>query len=104
LSVQLSVVAVGIAGVLVLGGVVLPLSTSWSVGQNVTGRVVGAIVDFLPAVAFFGGLAVLAFGVVPRWIPVVWLAYAAGAVIAHLGDSLNLAGVGPGTLTVPPDR
>ncbi|MBF4764423.1 hypothetical protein ISU07_14920 [Nocardioides islandensis] len=92
LSVQLAVVAVGIVAVSVLGGSVLALSTSWSVGQNVTVQVVGAVVDFLPAIGSFGGIAVLAFGVMPRWVPVVWVAYAAGAVIAYLGDSLNLAG------------
>jgi ABC-2 type transport system permease protein len=92
LSIQLAVVALGIVGVSVLGGAVLALSTSWSVGQNVTGQVAGAVVAFLPAITFFGALAVLAFGVVPRWVPAVWLAYASGAVIAYLGDSLNLAG------------
>jgi ABC-2 type transport system permease protein len=93
LSVQLALVVVGIVVVSVHGGAVLALSTSWSVGQNVAGQVAGAVVGFLPAIGFFGGLAVLAFGVVPRWVPVVWLAYAAGAVIAYLGDSLNLPGV-----------
>jgi ABC-2 type transport system permease protein len=91
LSIQLAVVALGIIGVSVLGAGVLALSTSASVGHNVTGQVAGAVIAFLPAIAFFGGLAVLAFGVVPRWVPAVWLAYAVGAGIAYLGDSLNLA-------------
>ena len=34
----------------------------------------------------------LVFTAVPRWESVVWLVYAAGAAIAYLGDSLNLAG------------
>ena len=79
----------------VAGGAALAVSTSWSLGHDVTGQVVRAIVDFLPAVVFFGGLAVLAFAVVPRWQPVVWLVYAAGAVIAYLGDSLEPGRAGP---------
>jgi ABC-2 type transport system permease protein len=93
LSTQIAVVALGIAGVSVLGGGVLALSTSASMGRNVTGQVAGAVVDFLPAIAFFGALGVLFFGVAPRWVPAVWLAYAAGAGIAYLGDSLNLPGL-----------
>jgi ABC-2 type transport system permease protein len=89
LSIQLAIVALGMVGVSVLGGAALALSTSWSVRHNVTGQVVGA---FLPAVGFFGGLGLLVFGVVPRLASVVWLAYAAGAAIAYLGDALNLAG------------
>jgi ABC-2 type transport system permease protein len=91
LSVQLAVVGIGIFVLSVAGGAVSAVTTSWSVGENVTGPVMRASVDFLPAVVFFGGLAVLVFTVVPRWGPVVWLVYAAGAVIAYLGDSLNMA-------------
>jgi ABC-2 type transport system permease protein len=91
LSVQLAGVAAGIVTVSVAGGVVFAASGSWSMGVNVTAEVVRAIVDFLPAVVFFGGLALLAFAAVPRLGSVLWLIYAAGAVIAYLGDSLNLA-------------
>ena len=75
----------------VAGGAALVISTSMSVGHDVTGQVVRAIVDFLPAVVFFAGLTVLLFTVMPRWQPAAWLVYAFGAVIAYLGDSLNLA-------------
>jgi ABC-2 type transport system permease protein len=91
LSVHLGVIGSGIVVVSVVGGAALAVSTSWSVGENVTGQVARAILDFLPAVVFFAGLAVLVFAVVPAWGPVVWLAYAAGAVIAYLGDSLHMA-------------
>ena len=90
LSVQLVVVAAGIVVVSATGGAALAISTSMSVGHDVTGQVVRAIVDFLPAVAFFAGLTVLSFTAIPRWQPAVWLVYAFGAVIAYLGDSLNL--------------
>ncbi len=91
LSVQLAVVGAGIVAVSVAGGAVFAASGSWSTGVNITQPVLRAIIDFLPAVAFFGGLALLVFTAVPRWGSVVWLVYAAGAVIAYLGDSLNLA-------------
>ncbi len=91
LSVHLAVIAAGVVVVSVAGGAALAVGTSWSLGRGVTGQVVGAVVDFLPAVAFFGALALLVFAVVPRWGPVVWLFYAAGAVIAYLGDALDLA-------------
>jgi ABC-2 type transport system permease protein len=91
LSVHLLVVATGIVLVSMTGAAVLAASTSWSVGDNVTPQVFGAVVDFLPAVVFFAGLAVLVFAVVPRWGPVVWLVYAAGVVIAYLSDPLDLA-------------
>lgn len=91
LSMHLAVISVGILLVSAAGGAALATSSSWSVGHNVTGQVVRAIVDFLPAVAFFGALAALTFAVVPRWAPAVWLVYAASAVIAYLGEPLNLA-------------
>jgi ABC-2 type transport system permease protein len=91
LSVHLAVVAAGIVVVSVAGGAALAVSTSLSVGQVVTGEVVRAVVDFLPAVAFFAGLTVLLFTAVPRWQPAVWVVYAFGAVVAYLGDSLDLA-------------
>jgi ABC-2 type transport system permease protein len=90
LSVQLVVVAAGIAVVSVTGGAALAISTSISVGHEVTGQVVRAIVEFLPAVVFFAGLTVLLFTAIPRWQPAVWLVYAFGAVVAYLGDSLHL--------------
>ena len=89
---QLAVVGAGIVAVSVAGGAVFAASGSWSMGVNITQQVLRAVIDFLPAVAFFGGLAVLVFTAVPRWGSVVWLVYAAGAAIAYLGDSLNLAG------------
>ncbi len=91
LSVHLAVVGIGIVAVSAAGAAVLAVTASWSVGEDVTGQVLRAIVDFLPAVVLFGGLAVLVFTVIPRWGPVVWLVYAASAVIAYLGDSLNMA-------------
>jgi ABC-2 type transport system permease protein len=91
LSVQLAVVAVGIVVVSATGVTALVISTSISVGHDVTGTVVPAIAAFLPAVAFFAGLTLLVFTAVPRWQPAVWLVYAFGAVVAYLGDSLNLA-------------
>ncbi len=91
LSVQLIVVAAGIAIVSATGGAALAIGTSISVGHDVTGQVVRAVIDFLPAVVFFAGLTVLLFSAIPRWQPAAWLVYAFGAVIAYLGDSLNLA-------------
>jgi len=91
LSVQVAVVGGGIVTVSVAGGAVFAASGSWSLGVGITAQVVRAIIAFLPAVVFFGGLALLVFTAVPRWGPVVWLVYAAGAVIAYLGDSLHLA-------------
>jgi ABC-2 type transport system permease protein len=90
LSVHLTVVGVGILIVSVTSGAAFAVSASMSVGDNVTAQVARAMVDFLPAVVSFGGLAVLVFSVVPRWGPVVWLVYAAGVVIAYLADPLNL--------------
>lgn len=90
LSVHLVVLGLGILVLSVAGGAVFALSASWSTGDNVTGQVASAVADFLPAVLFFGGLAVLVFGVVPRWGAVVWLLYATGVVIAYLADPLNL--------------
>jgi ABC-2 type transport system permease protein len=90
LSVHLVVVGIGILVVSVVGGAAFAVSASWSVGDNVTAQVVRAVADFLPAVVFFGGVAVLVFSVVPRWGPVVWLIYAAGVVIAYLADPLDL--------------
>lgn len=90
LSVHLTVVAVGIVLVSVAGGAALAVSASWSLGEDVTARVARAVIDYLPAVAFFGGLATVVFAVVPRWGPVVWLLYGASVVIAYLGDPLNL--------------
>ena len=91
LSVHLAVVAAGILTVSITGAAVFAASASWSMGDNVTPQVLRAVADFLPALAFFAGLAVLVFAVVPQWGPVVWLVYAVGVVIAYLGDPLNLA-------------
>jgi ABC-2 type transport system permease protein len=92
LSVHLAVVGIGILVVSAAGGAAFALSASWSLGDDVAGQVLRAVVDFLPAVAFFGALAVVVFAVVPRWGPVVWLVYAAGVVIAYLAAPLDLAG------------
>ncbi|HET6741017.1 MAG TPA: hypothetical protein VFH76_18870, partial [Kribbella sp.] len=91
LSVQLAVVGAGIVTVCVVGDVVFAVSGSASMGVNIAAQVVRASIGFLPAVVFFGGLAFFAFTVAPRWASVVWLVYAAGAVIAYLGDPLHLA-------------
>ncbi|MFG1906090.1 ABC transporter permease [Kribbella sp. NPDC048928] len=91
LSVQLAVVGAGIVTVCVAGDVVFAFSGSASMGVDITAQVVRASIGFLPAVVFFGGLALFTFTVAPRWGSVVWLVYAAGAVIAYLGDSLHLA-------------
>ena len=66
LSVQLIVVTAGISVVSITGGTALVISTNMSVGHDVTGQVVQAIVGFLPAVALFAGLAVLVFTAIPR--------------------------------------
>jgi ABC-2 type transport system permease protein len=91
LTVQLIVVAAGIAIVTATGASALAFSAGISVGHDVTGQVVRASIDFMPAVAFFGAVTVLVFTTIPGWQSAVWLVYAAGAVIAYLGDSLNLA-------------
>ena len=81
----------GILLVSAAGAAAFALCASWSVGDDVTGQVLRAVADFLPAVAFFGALAVVVFAVVPRWAPAVWLVYAAGVLIAYLADPLDLA-------------
>ena len=91
LSMHLVVIGVGIGIVSGTGAAAFAVSASWSVGNDVTSQVVQAVAAFLPAVVLFGGLAVLVFAVAPRWGAAVWLAYAAGVVIAYLADPINLA-------------
>lgn len=92
LSTQLLVVLIGVLLVSAAGAAALSVSTAASIGHSVTADVLRATLAFLPAVAFFGALTVLAFAAVPRWQPAVWVLYAGGAVIAYLGDALNLPG------------
>ncbi len=90
LGTHLLVVALGVAVVSAAGGTALALTTWWSTGDGVAGPVARAVADYLPAVCLLGALALVLFGVAPRSQPVAWLTYALAAVIAYLGDPLNL--------------
>jgi hypothetical protein len=69
LSMHLAVIGAGILLVSAAGCAAPATSTSWSVGHNVTGQVIRATIDFLPAVAFFGAPAALTIAVLPPWAP-----------------------------------
>ena len=54
------------------------------------GTVTEAVADMLPAVAVLGALALFLFGVRPRLQSPARFAYCAAALIAHLGEPLDL--------------
>jgi ABC-2 type transport system permease protein len=74
-----------------LGGLALALAAEWSTGDGgLAGSTLGAAAAYLPAVLLLGAAALALFGVLPGAEAVAWLVFAAAAVIAYLGDPLNM--------------
>lgn len=91
LAVHVLVVAVGAVLALLLGGLVLGLTTSASLADDAwTARLLGASVPHLSSTLFFLGLAVALFGLAPRWRSLAWVVFGAGALLAWMGPALDL--------------
>ena len=91
LGTQLVVVLAGLVAVLSVGGLALAVAAAWSTGDTVSGSVTEAVAASLPAVLVLGGLALLLFGVLPAAQPVAWLLYGTAALLAYLGEPLQLS-------------
>ncbi|HET6699081.1 MAG TPA: hypothetical protein VFG88_08335 [Nocardioidaceae bacterium] len=91
LGVQALVVLAGLVVVAGAGGLTLALTAAWSTGDPVSSTSIEAVAAYLPAAFVLGALALLLFGLLPRLQPVAWLLYGVAALVAYLGDPLQLA-------------
>lgn len=89
-SAQLLAITTGIVIVTSVGALALGIMTVWSTGHGVGGDVVRTTLSYMPAITILAGLAMICFGILPRFQPLGWVTYAAAALIAYLGDPLNL--------------
>ncbi|WP_137119941.1 ABC transporter permease [Segeticoccus rhizosphaerae] len=90
LAVHLVTILAGLVVIVALGALTLGLSVAWSTGHGETGRLVGAISSYLPPVLVLLGVALAVFGAWPRGFVVAWAAFGFTAVVAFLGDALQL--------------
>lgn len=82
----------GPAVALVLGGLATGLvygAAAGDVGRELP-RVLGAALVQIPAVAVLGALAVLLFGVVPRWSAAAWAVFGGCVLLGQVGALLGL--------------
>ena len=83
----------GLVVLVVVGSLVLALTTGWSLGNHpdVAG-VLAAGFAYVPAELAVAALALAVFSLRPRAYPLAWAAYAGTAFIALLGTGLHLPG------------
>jgi ABC-2 type transport system permease protein len=80
-----------VVAVTLLGGLAAAASASVSIGSwPRAAATFGAAAAYIPAELALGALTLLLYGLVPRLVAAGWLAYAAVAFIAFLGDGLKL--------------
>lgn len=86
-----AVVAVEAAGVMVLLGFGLGLGMAWGSGEpGWIADMTVASLAYLPAVLFYGAVAALLFGLLPRFTSLAWLLLSWSALVLFLGDLLDL--------------
>jgi ABC-2 type transport system permease protein len=90
LAVHLVTILAGLVVNVALCALTLGLSVAWSTGHGETGRLVGAVSSYLPSVLVLLGVALAVFGAWPSGFVVAWAAFAFTAVVAFLGDALQL--------------
>jgi len=78
-------------GVLLLGGAVAGLAAAASLDEpSRVASLTGAALGYVPAVLVCGAVALALFGVLPRAAQAAWVVVAWAALVATLGDSLQL--------------
>lgn len=93
LGAHLAVVLGGLIALQLIGSLVLAWTSAWSLGDaGSTGRILTAGMAYLPAELVLGALALVLFAVLPRALPLAWVAYAGTTFIAFLGPGLKLPG------------
>jgi len=79
--------------VLVVGGLAAGAGAAVSLGEPArTGALTAAALGYLPAVLVCAGVALALFGLAPRAQQAAWAVVAWAAVVAMLGDALDVAG------------
>ena len=91
LGVHAVVAAAGALVVSAVGGAAVALSAAWSMGDGAqAGSVLRAQAAYLPAIAVVTGVALVLHGIRPRLGVLGWALVAFCAVVALLGDALQL--------------
>jgi ABC-2 type transport system permease protein len=93
LATHLLVIVVGILVVMAVGGVALSVGVFWSTGEGQARYVAEAVAAYVPAILVLAGVALLLFGLLPRAQAAAWVVYGVAALVAYLGEPLQLSEV-----------
>jgi polyether ionophore transport system permease protein len=92
LAAHATVVVSGLVVVVAVSSAAFGVASAISMGESgqVT-RLLWSGIEYLPAELIFAGLALLLYGILPRFYAVAWGLYAAVTFIAFVGPGLNLS-------------